>query len=141
MARVKLQIPEKKLFTCTIAVRISDINYGSHVGNDAIVSMLHEARVQWLASLQLTELNIGGAALIMADLQVEYKAETFYADVLTINLFIGEINKISFELYYQILTTRAEQTFIIANAKTAMVGYNYETKKVANMPEHFTTLF
>jgi acyl-CoA thioesterase FadM len=50
MARVKLLIPERKIFSTEIAVRITDINYGNHVGNDAFVRILHEARVQWLTN-------------------------------------------------------------------------------------------
>ena len=46
MARIKLLMPEQKIFSTDIAVRITDINYGNHVGNDAFVRLIHEARVQ-----------------------------------------------------------------------------------------------
>ena len=49
MARIKLTVPEKNILTAVlIPVRIGDINYGNHLGNDAFVSIIHEARVQWL---------------------------------------------------------------------------------------------
>ena len=45
MGRVKIKFPaENPLFITTIHVRIGDINYGGHVGNDAILSIIHEAR-------------------------------------------------------------------------------------------------
>lgn len=137
MARVKLNIPENKVFSTEIAVRITDINYGNHLGNDAMVSLLHEARMEWLASLQYTELNIEEDALIMADLSVEYKAESFYGDILLIDIFIGELTRVSFEIYYKITTLRNEVDILIANAKTGMVCYDYATKKVVNIPENF----
>ena len=137
MARIKLSIPEKKVFSTEIAVRITDINYGNHVGNDALVSLLHEARMQWLASLNYTELNIENASLIMADLAVEYKAESFYRDTLLIDIFIGEITKVSFEMYYKITAQRKEVIFLIAHAKAGMVCYDYKAKKVASIPEKF----
>jgi len=140
MARIKLSIPEKKVFSTEIAVRITDINYGNHVGNDALVSMLHEARMQWLSSLNYTELNIENASLIMADLAVEYKAESFYGDVLLIDILIGEITKVSFEIYYKITAQRKEVIFLIAHAKTGMVCYDYKAKKVASIPEKFFLL-
>jgi acyl-CoA thioester hydrolase len=56
MARVKIDIPENILAIVNIPVRISDINYGNHVGNDAIVSIIHEARVQWLTQHNFTEI-------------------------------------------------------------------------------------
>ncbi len=137
MARVKLIIPKDKIFTTDIAVRITDINYGNHVGNDALVSIVHEARMQWLLANNFTELNIGGAALIMADLAVEYKAESFYGDLLNVVISIGEMTKISFEIFYEITTARDNKKILIANAKTGMVCFNYINKKIVNIPKLF----
>jgi acyl-CoA thioester hydrolase len=137
MARVKLEIPVHKIFTANIPVRITDINYGNHVGNDALVSIVHEARVQWLAQNNYTELNVGGAALIMADLAIEYKAESFYGDTLTVAISIGEITKISFEIFYEITIARNDKKILIANAKTGMVCFDYEARKVTSIPEAF----
>ncbi len=139
MARVKLTIPEKKIFTATIPVRITDINYGKHLGNDALVSVIHESRMQWLGSGRYTELNIAGAALIMSDLAVEYKAESFYGDILNVSISIDEIQKISFEIYYEIITRRDGQRILIANAKTGMVCYDYDAGKVAVLPNAFVS--
>jgi acyl-CoA thioester hydrolase len=140
MARVKLEIPEHKIFTTDIPVRITDINYGNHVGNDALVSIVHEARMQWLSINNYTELNIGGAALIMADLAVEYKAESFYGDTLNVTISIGEITKISFEIFYEITTIRNDKKILIANAKTGMVCFDYDAKKVTSVPEIFSKI-
>ena len=48
MARIKIEFPEKFAYSTNIPVRITDINYGGHVGNDAILSLIHEARMQFL---------------------------------------------------------------------------------------------
>ena len=140
MARIKLLMPEQKIFSTEIAVRITDINYGNHVGNDAFVRLIHEARVQWLSSNNYTELNIEGASLIMADLAVEYKGESFYGDVLKVEIAVGEISKAGFELYYLIHVNRNTNNILIAKAKTGMVCYNYEEKKVRELPEKFVQL-
>jgi acyl-CoA thioester hydrolase len=140
MARVKLDVPTHKIFTTDIPVRITDINYGNHVGNDALVSIVHEARMQWLAHNNYTELNVAGAALIMADLAVEYKAESFYGDILNVAISIGEITKISFEIFYEITTTRNEKKILIAKVKTGMVCFDYEARKVTSVPEIFSSL-
>lgn len=134
MARVKITIPEKCLFDCTIPVRIADINYGQHLGNDALVSMLHEARVQWLQALNYSELNIEGAGLIMADLAVMYKNESFYGDLLLFKLYLGETSAVSFELVYEAINLQQKQ---IAIAKTGMVCFNYALKKVIELPLPF----
>ena len=131
MARVKLNLPAHSLATFLIPVRITDINYGNHVGNSAIVEVIHEARVQFLRSNNFTELNAGGVALIMNELVVEYKNESFYNDQLLVKVFCGEITRVSFELFYEISVIRDQTQISIAYAKTGMVGYNYEKKKVA----------
>ena len=140
MGRVKLLIPEHKIFTTEIEVRITDLNYGNHVGNDAFVRIIHEARVQWLAAENYTELNIEGASLIMADLAVEYKGESFYGDTLKVEIAVGEISRAGFELYYQINTNRNGNDLLILKAKTGMVCYNYDEKKVRELPQKFSAL-
>jgi len=134
MARVKLEIPQNKIAVVTIPVRITDINYGNHLGNDAFVSIIHEARMLWLRQYGYTELNIDGAGLILADLAVEFKNESFYGDMIEITIAAGEISKVSFELYYQLCTKRDEKIIILAIAKTGMVCYDYKTKKVLSIP-------
>ncbi|MEO6682749.1 MAG: thioesterase family protein [Ginsengibacter sp.] len=130
MARVKLYLPENVLGTFRIPVRITDINYGNHLGNAALVEIIHEVRVQFLQTHGFTELNAGGIALIMNELVVEYKNESFYNDHLIITVSCGDITKVSFELYYEISVVRDQEKFLIAIAKTGMVGYDYTVKKV-----------
>ncbi len=135
MPRVKIDLPEKFLaISIKIPVRITDINYGDHVGNDSLVAIIHEARMQLLQHHGYTELNIEGVGLIMSDLVVEFKKESFYKDIIDVK--IGSINtsKVSFELYYLLTTVRNNEEIIIANAKTTMVCYNYELKKVVALP-------
>ena len=135
MARIKIEFPEQLIGTVSIPVRITDINYGNHVGNDAFVSIIHEARVQWLKQHGFSELNIDGVSLIMSNLAIEFKKESFYEDIIEIKLSAGEISKVSFELYYQLSAIRNNETVLLANAKTGMVCYDYPAKKVMALPE------
>ena len=48
MARVKLDLNGVEfVFRTELDVRITDINYGRHVGNDAMLGLLHEARLRY----------------------------------------------------------------------------------------------
>lgn len=134
MARIRIEIPQHFLATFIIPVRITDINYGNHVGNDSFVGIIHEARMQWLQQLGYTELNIDGAGLIMSDLAVEFKNESFYGDEVEVKLAVGEISGVGFELYYELSAKRTGKTFLLANAKTGMICYNYDAKKVIAIP-------
>ena len=48
MARIKLDLPERFPFSTELRVRITDVNYGGHMGNDSLLGLLHEARVRFL---------------------------------------------------------------------------------------------
>ena len=135
MPRVKIDFPEKFFdVEINIPVRITDINYGDHVGNDSLVSIIHEARVQFLQHYNFTELDIEGVGLIMSDLIIEFKNESFYKDIIEIKIAAGEISKVSFELFYKLSCLRNNSEVIIANAKTTMVCYDYGLKKIVAIP-------
>lgn len=136
MPRIKIDLPEKFFnISINIPVRITDINYGDHVGNDSLVAIIHEARMQFLQHYGFTELNIEGIGLIMSDIIVEFKNESFYKDIIDIKMGRGDISKVSFELFYRLITIRNNEEIIIANAKTTMVCYDYKLKKVVALPE------
>ena len=136
MARVKLKFPDEiPLYTTTIPVRVGDLNYGNHVGNDAILSIIHEARMQMLRNSGFSEMDAGGVSLIMADVMIAYKGESFYGDVLAVDVFAEEFTDFSFDLLYRITTVRSGKPASIAHAKTGMVCFDYTTRKVVSMTE------
>ena len=133
-------MPGHFIATSHIPVRITDINYGNHVGNDAFVAMVHEARMHWLQQYGYTELAIEGIGLIMSDLAVEFKSESFYGDTVEINIGISEISRVGFELCYQLQTIRNNEPVLLAHAKTGMVCYDYSVKKVVAVPEKLNAI-
>ncbi|MES2836740.1 MAG: thioesterase family protein [Bacteroidota bacterium] len=137
--RIKLDFPEKVVFTTEIAVRISDVNYGGHLGNDAVLSLAHEARLQFLKSINCTELNLFCVSIIMGDAAVVYKAEAFYGDVLQIQIAIADVSARSFDIYYSLKNKKTQQQ--IAIVKTGIVCFDYETRKTTNVPTEFVNLF
>ena len=135
MARIKVELPEQFTFTTTIPVRITDLNYGNHVGNDTILSMIHEARVQFLQHLGYGELNLAGVGLIMSDVAIEFKSELFYGDAVIASVVAGDLTKISFDLFYKLEKKSGDSPQLVAVAKTGMVCYDYGKKKVAAIPQ------
>ncbi len=132
--RVKIKFDAPFIFYTDIPVRISDINYGGHVGNDRILSIIHEARLQMLAQWQFTELDAGGFGLIMADSAIQYKAEAFYGDILTVAISVENIRSVSFDLLYRLTTQRSSLTCDIAFAKTGMVSFDYQDRRIVDIP-------
>ena len=139
MARVKLVLPRDFLFAVDIRVRISDINYGNHLGNDAILSLVHEARLQFLNAHGFSELDIGGRGLMLTDAVIVYKSQGFHGDVLTIRVAVAEFNKYGCDFFYKI--DRQDNGREIARAKTGIVFFDYATQKIVPVPEVFTDTF
>ncbi len=136
MARIKLNMPSDLLFQTFLEIRIGDINYGGHLGNDAILSLAHEARVQFLKSHAYTEKNVEGLGLIMADAAIVYKSEAFHGDQIKVAMAFDDISDIGFDIYYKFTNTKDGKE--VAHVKTGMVFYNYDLRKVESTPEAFS---
>lgn len=139
MPRAKLELPTSYHFTTEIPVRISDINYGGHVGNDSVLSILHEARLRLLIGHGWTEMNIEGVSVIMSDSVIIYKSEAFYGESLRIQIAVKDFSKHGCDIYY--LVRERESGREVVRAKTGIVFYNYEKRALAHIPEKFQQQF
>ena len=86
MERVEFSLPAKKLFSTRIPLRITDMNYSGHMGNDALLSIVHEARMQFFRHYGFSEMNLGGPGIIMADAAIKYVSEAFAHEVLQVEI-------------------------------------------------------
>ena len=133
MARIQIDFPTRVQFSTQITVRITDLNYGNHLGNDSVLSLIHEARVRFLQYLGYSELDLAGVGIIMSDAAIQFKKEAFYGDVLTIEVATGDFSRVAFDIYYRLKIVDQE----IAVAKTGIVCFDYATRKVVAVPEAF----
>ncbi len=135
MNRIKIELPEHFYFSTLISIRITDLNYGGHVGNDSFLSLIHEARQQFLLSHGYKELEIAGIGLIMADVAIEYKKELNHRDVVKISVAADGFDKLGFDIFYKMELINGEETVLAGKAKTGMLCYDYTQKKKVPVPE------
>ncbi len=137
MSRIKIDRPDPILFETTIAVTISDINYGQHLGNDKVLSMMHEARFRFFQSLGYKdEVHIeDDTGIIIADAAIEYKAEGFYGDQIINQIGISDISKVGFDMRY--LLIRSSDEIVIAKGKTGIIFFDYQRRKLSPIPTSF----
>jgi acyl-CoA thioester hydrolase len=138
MSRLKLEFPACVHFETELTVRISDINYGQHVGNDAVLALAHEARLQFLAAHGMSEQDAGGAGLIMLDAEIVYRAQAKWGDALVAQIALGEVRACDFDLYYRFV--RKSGSAEIAILKTTLAFYDYRRQRVVRAPEAFRSL-
>lgn len=139
MARIKLMLPDKFNFSTFIDIRITDINYGGHLGNDSILGIIHEARIRLFTDKGFSESDIGGIGIMMADVVIQYLSEGFYGDKLRIDVAVDDITNSGCDIYYRLTNIKTEKE--IAKAKTNIVFYDYENKKVSRTPKIFLETF
>lgn len=135
MARVTLELPQTFPFETTVPVRISDINYGNHLGNDSVLSLIHEARVRFLKQYHFAELDIDGVGVIISDVVIVYKSQAFYGDVLLLQVGVGDFSRHGCDFYYRLVNRDSGRE--VARAKTGIVFYDYRRGKIAAVPESF----
>jgi len=133
MPRLRLKPLDAYPFSTDIKVRITDLNYGGHVGNDTFLSLIHEARAAFLASHGFSETDCGGVPLIMADAAIMFKAEAHAGDVLLFEVAAGDATRCGFRLFYRVTRPADGKTILLA--ETGMVGWDYGVGQVMPFPE------
>jgi len=139
MARIEIQPIEKYAFETELTVRITDINYGNHVGNDEFASLIHEARVRFLKNYGFSEKDINGKIMFISDFAVSYKSQAFYGDTLKFEVSAGDFNKHGCDLFFR--ATQTKDNTLVLLAKTGIVFFDLIKNKVATTPKAFSDLF
>lgn len=106
--------------------RISDINYGGHLGHKELLGLLHEVRAQFLSKNNISEIEINGACLLMKELIVAYANQAFWNDELKICMAI-EPKKARIVFRYTVYNVTTNN--ITAKAEAAMVLVNKTNQK------------
>ena len=138
MSRIRLEFPDNFLFTTEIPLRISDINYGGHLGNDAVLSLAQEARIRFLRSLGWSEQDVAGVGIIMTDAVVVYRSEAFYGDVLMIHVGVTDFQQLGCDFVFRMVNRASGKE--VARVKTGIVFFDYASRKPVPVPDEFRTV-
>lgn len=120
-------------FSCSLQVRVADLNYGNHLSNDRVLSYFHEGRVLWLRQHNLSEQDVGGCGLIMTGAHIEYLKQAHLHQLLTLTLGVREVGKARFTLAYKLTDDQA--SYAIALGETYMGCFNYALQKPVRAPQ------
>ena len=136
MGRIKIEIPETHVYSTQLSMRISEINYGGHLGNDSALGLCHEVRLQFLKSRGFSEMNFAGLGLIMSDAALVYKAEAFHGETLQADLYIADLHRCGFDLIYLFQKEAKE----VLRAKTGLVFFDYNRRQITHAPANLESL-
>ncbi|MDZ7759180.1 MAG: thioesterase family protein [Desulfovermiculus sp.] len=135
MPRVQVNLPQTHVFHTEIPLRIDDINFGGHMGNDAVLTLAQEARTRFFNHFGFEERNVDGKGILIADAAIVYKAQAFYGDILRVDLGITDIGRKGCDITY--LFTNKESGMEVIRAKTGIVFFDYNQQQVVRIPPVF----
>ena len=139
MSRVKLALPETFHFTTEIPLRISDINYGGHLGNDAVLSVCHDLRARLFAAHGFTELDVEGVGIVMVDAVIVFQTEAFYGETLVGDVAVCNFSRTGCDVFYRLRAKSDDRE--VARAKTGIVFLDYGNRKIKPVPQRFRKFF
>jgi acyl-CoA thioesterase FadM len=137
MPRVKIEEQVRYPYSIDLEVRVSELNYGGHLGYERLLAMAHQARVRLLEQLGATELDLGDGAtgIVAADLAVAYLGEAFLNDVLVFEIKPVEIGLVAFRLAHRVSHKGSGRK--VALAEIGFVGFDTRRRAPGRLPDRF----
>jgi acyl-CoA thioester hydrolase len=132
MSRVIIELPESFPFSTELEVRVGDLNYGNHLGNDSVLALIHEARRRYLEALGIQEIGADGVGFVIADAAVVYRAQAFYGDRLHIEVAAADFQTRGCSFFYRVSHAASGQ--VVAEAKTGVVSFDFKAQKAVSFP-------
>ena len=133
MARVTLELPERFGFSTEVQVYLSLVNYGGHLDNALLLTLVSEARVRFFQSLGYHESNVQGLSLVVGDMQAQYLSEAFHGETLRIDVAPRELSRCALDLVWRV--SEASQGREVARGKTGLVFIDPASKRAATIPD------
>ena len=135
MARIRIDLPGSFDFCTHIDILIGHINYGNHLDNALLLTLVSEARARFFKSLGYRELDVEGAGIMVTDAALQYVSEAHHGEVMTVRMAARDFNKYGCDLLWQMCERDSGRE--VARGKTGIVFVDYDTRKITTVPAGF----
>ncbi len=122
-------------FRYDLNIQIGHLDYTGRLGHDAIVRIVHEARVHFFHFLGVAENDFGDGrtGIIMGDLVITGTGEASLFDRVRVDTHAGEISRSSFRLFHRL----AKEDGVIALVETGLMTFDYVKRLIVPIPDFF----
>lgn len=131
MPRKVINLPAEFIFSTDITPRIGDINRRNHLSNTAFLVISEEARKRFFISLGFAD--DGTPGYIITDTTIIYMNQSYYEQVLRVEIGVGSMTAKALSLVYRISDTKTGVE--LARVESGMLFYDYQQQKVVAIPE------
>jgi 4-hydroxybenzoyl-CoA thioesterase len=135
MARIQIRLPSHFAFSTNLTLYQSHLNYGGHLDNALLLTLVSEARVRFLKSLGYTELNIEGVGILVSDAALQYRSEAFHGEDMVIRMGATDLSRKGFDIVWAMNEQLTQRE--VARGKTGIVFFDYASRAVVAMPDAF----
>lgn len=132
MARITYPVPEKMGFATELQVYIGHVNYGGHLDNALLLTLVSEARMRFFQALGHTESNVAGLPIVVGDMLAQYLSEAFHGERLRVEMTPADLARCSFDLAWRV--TEITQNRPVAQGKSGIVFIDPQTHRAAPIP-------
>ncbi|TLD44096.1 MAG: hypothetical protein FAZ92_03650 [Accumulibacter sp.] len=135
MPRIRIELPEQFAFSTDIALYVGHMNYGGHLDNALLLSVVSEARARFFRSLGYSELDVEGLGIVIADAALQYRSEAFAGEVMQVRMTAADFTSKGCDLLWCMVEKSSGRE--VARGKTGIVFFDYRLRQVAGLPEAF----
>lgn len=135
MPRIKIDLPDRFIFSTEMPIYIGHINYGHHLDNALMLALVSEARVRFFKSLGYTELDVEGVGIVVADVAAQYRAEAFHGETMVVDMAADDFNKYGCDLVWRMSDKASGRE--IARGKHGILFFDYGARKATSAPPAF----
>jgi acyl-CoA thioester hydrolase len=114
-----------------LSVRFRDCDAMGHVNHAVYLTYFEQCRLTFWR--EVTGMPTPHTRVIIARAECDYRAPAHFGDELEIRVKVDAIGRSSFTLGYEIVQAVSGQ--LVADGKTVMVSYDYETGSSTPLPE------
>ncbi|MFZ2854129.1 MAG: thioesterase family protein [Rhodocyclaceae bacterium] len=139
MPRIQIELPEQLPFSTEITLYLSHMNYGGHLDNALLLTVVSEARARFFQSLGYSELDVDGVGIIVSDAALQYRSEAFHGEVMVVRMGAAEFGSKGCDLLWCMNEKASSRE--VARGKTGIVFFDYATRKIAQVPAAFRARF
>ncbi|EXI67604.1 MAG: hypothetical protein AW08_01866 [Candidatus Accumulibacter adjunctus] len=135
MPRIRIELPEQFSFSTDITLYVGHMNYGGHLDNALLLSVVSEARARFFGSLGYRELDVEGLGIVIADAALQYRSEAFHGEVMQVRMTAADFGSKGCDLLWCMNEKSSQRE--VARGKTGIVFFDYRLRRVAPVPEAF----
>jgi len=135
MPRITIDLPGQFAFATELAIYVGHVNYGNHLDNAMLLSLVSEAQMRLFAELGWPQGRIGDVVTLIADAAVQYRSEAFRGETMIVRIAAHDFNPKGCDLIWQM--TEKSSGREVARGKTGIVCFDLTTRKLAAIPEGF----